>query len=787
FWLGEAPARTREVSAAVARIREEGGDARKMENALGLPTAAAEQVADYVSRGVAALGAAPTPGCVVAERFFDESGGMQLVLHAPFGGRVNRAWGLALRKKFCRGFGFELQAAANEEAILISLGPQHSFPLEEVFDYLQPETARDVLIQALLASPLFATRWRWNATRSLLLSRTRQGGRRVPAPLLRMRADDLLAAAFPQVLACGETLPPGDLPIPWEQPIVRQTIEDCLNEAMDVEGFLDVLHGLRDGRIRRLAVDTAEPSPFALGILNAMPYAFLDDAPLEERRAQAVSARRGLAPKLADTLGALDDAAVARVKEEAWPQPEDEEELHEALGWMGHVSPAEAAESGWTGWLQTLAGQGRVRLEDGLWRAAESSRDPGAALRGRMEALGPVAEDALDEPTLLLLRALEKDGVVLRCRVGGRAAWCDRRLLARAHRYTLDRLRQEIEPVPAAAFWRFLAVWQHVDADHRLDGPRGVVEAIRQLAGFESAAAAWESGVLSARVRGYRPEWLDQAALTGEVAWGRLWGAGASAIRATPICLLPREDLPFWLRMAERARTTNGSGAGISSHGAAVLKALHERGALFPQELERACGLLPSHLEMGLSELIGHGAITCDSFGGLRRLIRPKDRHVRDRVRPAGARAPLMAAGRWSLFGPTAADPFGESAPAARDHQERPDEADVDFAARRLLDRYGVIFRRLLAREKIPIPWRDLARRLRHLELTGEVRGGRFVAGFAGEQFALPRAVELLRRQRRRGTVPQLSVPASDPLNLAGILTPSGRVPSAARRRVQVG
>src|SRR5262249_32734839 len=194
------------------------------------------------------------------------------------------------------------------------------------------------------------TRWRWNATRSLLLSRTRDGGRRVPPALQRMRADDLLARAFPQVLACGETLPAGDIPIPWEHPIVRQTIEDCLHEAMDVDGLVEVLNGLRQGRIRRVAIDTPEPSSFARGILNAMPYAFLDDAPLEERRAQAVMARRVLDPQIADTLGALDADAVARVREEAWPRPEDAEEAHEALLWMGYVTREEAAAFGWSGW-----------------------------------------------------------------------------------------------------------------------------------------------------------------------------------------------------------------------------------------------------------------------------------------------------------------------------------------------------------------------------------------------------------------------------------------------------
>src|SRR5712671_4314477 len=395
FWLGEAPARTRELAAAVGRVRLEGRNAEWLARDLRLSSAAAVQLADYLNEGERSLGTIPTPRRVVLERFFDESGGMQLVVHAPFGGRINRAWGLALRKRFCRGFGFELQAAANEEAIVISLGPHHSFPLEDVFQFLHPATARDLLVQALLDQPMFATRWRWNLTRSLLLSRTQSGGKRVPTPLLRMRAEDALVQAFPQVLACPETLPPGEVPIPWEHPMVRQTIEDCLTEAMDVEGFLELLRGLASGEIERVAVETAEPSAFARGILNAAPYAFLDDAPLEERRTQAVSARRVLDPKTADTLGVLDDAAVARVREQAWPDAESAEEVHEALLWMGYATESEAEESGWTPWLEELKAARRVieerpADEECRWRAVEAPTDPVAMLRGRLEALGPV-------------------------------------------------------------------------------------------------------------------------------------------------------------------------------------------------------------------------------------------------------------------------------------------------------------------------------------------------------------------------------------------------------------
>jgi ATP-dependent Lhr-like helicase len=822
FWFGEAPARTRELSESIATVREHGRDPEWLTGTVGLSPAAATQLSDFIQEGERTLGAIPTPTRVVLERFFDESGGMQLVVHAPFGGRINRAWGLALRKRFCVGFGFELQAAANEEAIVISLGLQHSFPLAEVFDYLHPDHAREILVQALLAAPMFGTRWRWNVTRALLLSRTRNGGQRVPTPLLRMRAEDLLVRAFPQVLACPETLPPGEMPVPWEHPMVRQTIEDCLNEAMDVDGFLEVLRGLRDGRIEKIAVDTAEPSAFARGILNAMPYAFLDDAPLEERRTQAVMSRRSLDPKTADTLGALDPEAVAMVRDQAWPTPESAEEVHESLLWMGYVTEDEAQRSEWMEWLDELRAARRVTRETDAegrvrWHAVEASRDPAITMRGRLEALGPVvlaseaasSDEAADLPVVPdsaheALLQLEAQGVILRCRIGGRTAWCDRRLLARIHRSTLERLRREIEPVTAQEFWRFLACWQHADPAFRLEGPRGVHEVVRKLAGFEIPAAEWEPAILRARVRDLHPEWLDQLTLTGEVVWGRVWGAGDSPIRSTPVCLLPREDLEMWLSLsALRAPASSGitlTGAAPGNHGPlstyarTILDALDRRGASFAQELERTTQLLPSHFEMGLTQLIGHGLVTCDSFGGLRRLITPPSKR-----RGVVRHAPLMPAGRWSRFRDDVVTIDGAGNAAANEDQ-------VTFIARQLLVRYGVVFRRLLERERIPVPWRDLVRVYRHQELRGDVRGGRFVQRFAGEQYALPEAIELMRRLRRMGgsprvhaldkltapadsatdVRPRIEVAATDPLNLQGVLTPDARIPAQPRRRVSV-
>ena len=772
FWFGEAPARTRELSAEIGVVRElSAGDDREravkgLTDECGLSTEVAREVVTYVREGARALGAAPTPECIVLERFFDESGGMQLVVHAPFGGRINRAFGLALRKRFCRSFGFELQAAANEEAIVLSLGPQHSFPLDEVFDYLHPDTVELLLRQAVLPTPMFTARWRWNVTRSLLVDRMK-GGKRVPAPLVRMRADDQLVKAFPDVVACGETLPPGDIDIP-DHPIVRQTLEDCLREAMDVDGLVEVLLGLRDGRIRRVAIDTPEPSPFARSILSARPYAFLDDAPLEERRTQAVLSRRVIDRRTAETIGKLDDAAVALVREQAWPDPRNVEEVHEALLWMGYVAPEEAPD--WGAWLEELRAAGRAVLDGGRWYAVEASREPAVVLRGRMEALGPTFVEEDDQPAV---RELESRGAVMRIQLEGREAWCDRRLLARIQRLTLESLRREIRPVQPAELLRFLGAWQHLAPERRLDGPEGVLEVIRKLAGFEAPTAAWESKLIAPRVNGYRPEWLDQLAFTGRFAWGRLWGESKAALRATPVTLMPREDLDAWLALGawrsspaspQVAEADAGDDVALSWPAQRIHEELVARGALFKEDLGRSSDLLPSDVERGLEELISMGLATSDSFVSLRQLLRPPHRR----------RSPAAAAGRWSLLTRTT-----ETEPTL--------EEAAEFVALRLLTRYGVIFRALLERERQPVFWRDIARACRLLELRGDIRGGRFVAGFSGEQFALPDAVRLLRKVRREGAHEEIRVAPSDPLNLAGILTPGDKVPARGSAAVRLG
>ncbi len=860
FWLGEGAARTAELSAEIAEVREaysgaSGADiplchvatesqvasgrqeclphdvvAAAIEKDLGLPREAALQIAEYLAEGRRVLGTVPTQKRVVAERFFDESGGMQLVLHAPFGGRINRAWGLALRKRFCRGFGFELQAAANEEAIVISLGLKHSFPLADVFDYLHPNTARKVLTQAVLDQPMFESRWRWNATRSLMLARF-QNGKAVPPQIIRMRAADLLAASFPSAVACPENLPPGDLEIPLGQPLVRQTIDDCLTEATDAEGLLEVLKGLRDGSIERVAVDTVEPSAFARGILNSELYTFLDDAPLEERRTQAVMNRRTIDPKMLDDLGALDLEAVNRIREEAWPQPESAEDVHDALTWLGFVTDKEAAD--WQVWLGGLAAQSRVVHADGRWRAVDGPTDPKTILLGRLEGLGPVFDgdprisvapssvgfsphalsdapglkptlhgfdgdtesQGSDRATFALLLELEKDGAILRTRLDGKSAWCERRLLARIHRATIEKLRREIEPVSPAEFLQFLACWQHVDESCRLEGPRGVAEALTQLAGFEAPARAWEGQILPRRVRDYRREWLDEVTMSGEFAWGRLWGSGASAIRVTPITIVPREQLDDWLSLSSEPKTERMSGPAAD-----LLQALSAGGPMFPQSLPKAANLVPAHVEMALAELLARGFITCDSFAAVRQMITP----------PSRRRRALAAVGRWCCFrqcrgvkdeGRGTAEPgcVGFSPrkssdarglkPTLQTNRLKPElqqgagreamtEELTEMIARQLLRRTGVVFRRVLDREKIPVTWAALRRVYRRLELRGEIRGGRFVAGFSGEQFALPEALSQLRQIRRQGPRELICVSSADPLNFEGILTPLEAVAS---------
>ena len=816
FWLGEAPARSDELSRAVSDLRGEIdrrlADAEPLEDMAawvrdesGLGADAALQMLSYFADGRRALGAIPTQASLVLERFFDQSGGMQLVLHAPFGSRINKAWGLALRKRFCRQFNFELQAAATDDALMLSLGPQHSFPLSDVFRYLHPETTRDVLVQALLDAPVFKTRWRWNTTISLAVPRAR-GGRKIAPQIQRMLADDLMAAVFPDAAACLENIP-GDRQIP-DHPLVVQAVRDCLEEAMDFEGLRAVLGRIHRGELTLLARDTPEPSLFAHEILNAQPYAFLDDAPLEERRSHAVQTRRTTAAQ-DDDIGALDAAAIARVREEARPDPRDADELHDALLTAGFLTPDEIAgvPHEWLPHLTAARRAGQIVTGDRprllvcaerlpelravhpdtvlsgaieppaprlvrTWTRAEAIAE---LIRGRLTLAGPVTTAVLaaelcvsgnDVEAALLL--LEADGVVLRGRFtpGVRTLeWCDRSLLARIHRYTLNRLRAEIEPVSPAGFMRFLFGWQHVDLSSRLTGLDGLREIVAQLDGYETAAAAWERTVLPARLDTYEPSMLDMLCLTGDAGWARLSSDSAdgtavpSLVPATPIALFLREHADVWRELRE----TGGEPA-FTEDARCVLSALRSRGASFFADLVTACAFDADRVRAALGSLVACGLVTSDGFSGLRALAWGVHG-----VSPARDRRTSLA-GRWTAI----AMPGG-------DDRERA----LETQAWALVRRYGVVFRRLLTRETNASTWRELARVYRRLEARGEIRGGRFVTGMSGEQFALPAAVERLREVRRTpsdGAI--IVISTADPLNLTGIITSGERLRTAVRNRI---
>ncbi|MDH0498547.1 DEAD/DEAH box helicase [Stutzerimonas stutzeri] len=836
FWLGEAPGRSDELSFAVARLRgeidqrlasAESQAAERLQPVIdwladtpGIPREAAQQIVEYLSRARSALGALPTQRRLIMERFFDESGGTQLVIHSPYGSRINRAWGLALRKRFCRTFNFELQAAATEDAIILSLSTSHSFALDEVWRYLHSASAEQVLIQALLDAPLFGVRWRWIATTALALPRM-AGGRKVAPQLQRMKSEDLLATVFPDQVACLENIV-GEREIP-DHPLVRQTLDDCLHEAMDSEGWLALLRRMESGEVELLTRDLPAPSPLAMEILGARPYAFLDDAPLEERRTQAVLARRWSDPESADDLGALDPEAIAAVGAEAWPEARNSDELHEALTALGCIAEAEAAgQPHWLQWLAELARAGRatrlqVAHDRALWTPLERlawlrSIYPQAAcepclplpagydqlldeeealvelIRARLSGFAPLPVPLIARPlalpasaVALALTRLEAQGYVLRGRFSPGASedeWCERHLLARIHRYTVKRLRREIEPVELADCMRFLADWQHLSAGTRMQGREALGTLVEQLEGFQAAATAWESDLLPARLKDYGSTWLDELCRSGRIVWTRLSGrlkASGGPVRGTPIVLLPRRQLGAWHALASDAPAPE-----LSSRAQRVFDCLQTHGALFFDELQHDAHLLRSELEDALGELVAVGLVNADSFAGLRALLTPASKRSRTARRTLGGAfiGGMADAGRWALVRkPVAGDVAG--------HAVLPIEA-LEHIARVLLRRYGVVFWRLLAREAdwLP-PWRELLRVYHRLEARGEIRGGRFVAGVAGEQFALPEALALLREVRKRPLAGELlAVSAVDPLNQLETLLPGSKVPALPGNRI---
>ncbi len=836
FWFGEAPGRSDELSQAVSRLRDAvaaeldfgaGRGCAWLEQELGLAPSAAAQLVEYLGTARVALGELPTRDTIILERFFDEIGDCHLVIHSVYGSRINRAWGLALRKRFCRKFNYELQAAALEDSIVISLGPVHSFLLAEVAGYLKSASVRQVLVQALLAAPMFPTRWRWVATTALALRRFRNG-RKVPPQFQRSDAEDLLAVVFPDQIACAENIV-GDRQVP-DHPLVAQALHDCLHEVMDIEGLEALLARIEDGSVRVEARDVTTPSPLAQEILSARPYAFLDDAPAEERRTQAVRTRHLLDQATATDLARLDPEAIARVCQEAWPEPRNADELHDALVLCGFIAEEEAglepgsAGDGWLALLETLVAARRATVAitaagRRLWVAAERLAQllevlPGLALlpplapvrtgargaaasrgdalrelmRGRLETLGPVTVEELAAPlgiatgeVLMALLALEAEGVAMRGQYRSPPhapeEWCDRRLLARIHRQTLQRLRAAVEPVSPAVLMRFLLAWHGLGAE-RATGTEAVRQALHKLRGFPAPAAAWEAALLAPRVERYLPGDLDAVLASGEFTWLRALNerpAGqrrAAPVRATPIVFLERGTAAAWL--ASLARGEEGE-VPLSAGACMVRAVLAARGAMFFVDLVRATRLLRTQVEQALAELVAWGLASSDGFGGLRALLTPPARRA-SFARPLRPGAvSLDSAGRWSLVEHAAPEPGGPAGDAA-----------LQTIAWALLDRYGVVFRALLQREAWYLPpWRDLVRVLRRLEARGEVRGGRYVSGFGGEQFARPEAVEGLRALRHGAhRDEEIAIAAADPLNLCGIVTPGPRVPTGPRNRV---
>ena len=857
FWRGEAPARTEELSEHVGALRQKISEmllhtspvefsatqpdvaaaASSLKEECGLDDSGAEQAIEYILQGRAVLGAVPTQTTVIAERFFDEGGGMQLVIHAPFGGRINKAWGLALRKRFCVGFNFELQAAATDNGLNIALAEQHSFPLADVFNFLQAATVQPILEQAALDSPIFATRWRWDANRALALLRF-QNGKKVPAQIQRMRSDDLLASVFPDAAACFENIQ-GERKIP-DHPLVGEVMKDVLTEAMDLDGLKAVLRGMADGRIRCIAVDTPVPSQFSHEILNANPYAYLDDAPLEERRARAVQMRRMLPESVLGEVGGLDPAAIAQVREEAWPDVRDADELHDVLHTLvafpesgSNLSADRFSIDPWRFHFERLVDEGRAAsaISGGriYWVAAERAktfsilfpearfahaladvetsiptRDDAllALVTGWMSHVGPITAAQLGEILAIssseisnaLLR-MEASGTVLRGNFSGSASraatlnepeWCERRLLARIHRLTVATLRKQIEPVTAAQFMQWLLRWQHLAPGTQVSGERGTLEVLRQLQGFEIPANAWERQVLARRIVDYDPKWLDQLCLTGAVGWGRLsphpatlhysdanHGETQAAPRprrviptsVAPITFFVREDADWMTPRHPGAEASENNGL---SHGAqGVLDFLRQRGASFFADIVRGTGKLKAEIETALWELVAAGLVTADGFDNLRSLIDPKRRAGQGSGRTT---RPRHNAGRWALL-------------HAEEAVERP--RAVEAACWMLLRRYGIVVRDVLAREANLPPWRELLSAFRRLEDRGEIRGGRFVDGFLGEQFALPVAVESVRAMRKLdASAGTITLSAADPLNLVGILVPGERVPAISGNSV---
>jgi ATP-dependent Lhr-like helicase len=828
FWLGEAPARTAELSEAVSDLRAalepllragDGDGARSLvRQRAGVSAEVAQQVVAYCAAGLDALGHLPTRERIVVERCFDESEGSQLIIHAPFGGRINRALGLALRKRFCVSFDFELQAAADDDTVVLSLGPQHSFPLTRVQSMLSSARVPEVLTQAVLPHPMLGARWRWNLNRALVLPRM-SGGKRRPIHLQRMEADDLLAAVWPGLAACQENAPPGPVAVP-DHVLARQTVDDCLHEGLSVEGLVELWSKVESGAIAVHTVESSEPSPFSHAILSGRPFTYLDDAPLEERRTRALSLRRGLGelgpdglPVPATELAALDPEAVAMVLDQVCPRPRDPDELHDLLLSLVVARPCRD----WAGWYDALTAAGRAGLLDGCWVATER-RDTAASLgsdddaaaacvAGHLQLAGPVSVEQLiaDAPlpsgapmgaplsegrARTALARLEARGSAIELPDG---RWCARNLLVRLHGASRSRRRRMVEAVPIADYVRFLTHWQHATPDSRVEGRAGLLQVLEQLEGIEAPAAEWEAQILPARVTDYDPRWLDELCLSGEVVWGRLTpraertGRSGTPSPATPLAFVVRDDLETILRAVRAGAVAPEPEVGAAAD---VLAALRTRGACFRPELSPFTGRLPAEVDEGLWDLVARGLVTADAFSAVRSLLSARDRwRTRAVRRPSGRltrrRAPVgtgIGEGRWSLL--PGAEVLGT--PAVDDGVLSPGNEELaESVAHQMLARWGVVAWEVWSRESFKVPWREVVWALRRLEARGVALGGRFIAGLSGEQYALPEAFEELQVAHRRGADgEQVVVAGADPLNMTGSIIAGARVPTRRNQRV---
>ncbi|WP_348263859.1 DEAD/DEAH box helicase [Telmatobacter sp. DSM 110680] len=836
FWTGEAPQRTDVLSDGVSELRKQicertsgvspefisaaqpevaSAIAWLME-ACGVCKWGAQQLVTYIVAGRAVLGAVPTKSTIIAERFFDEGGGMQLILHAPFGGRVNKAWGLALRKRFCRGFNFELQAAATDNGINISLAEQHSFPLSDVFQFLTEITTRSLLEQASLAAPVFKTRWRWAAGRSLQLLRNSKG-KRIAPQVQRTRSEDLLASVFPQAAACFENIE-GDIQIP-DHPLVREVMGDVLQEAMDLEGLLVVMRGIQDGSIRCLAVDTPVPSQFAHELLNANPYAFLDEAGLEERRARAISLKNGIPQSVLEKPGKLDPKAIDTVRAECWPDIRDCHEMHDLLmslvvlpvsiteqerarHWMDFYERLERdgrAQTFECGSLRCWVATERLAMMQALWSGSpdeNGAREEALkkCVQGWIQILGPVTAEAFAHELSLnsasvfqQFVALEAQGILMRGAFERAAAeaeceieWCERRILQRIHKLTIGSRRKQVEAVSPKIFMRWLLGWQHLAPQTQLAGEEGLLEVLNKLEGFEAPAVEWEKTILPSRVANYDPRWLDRLCLSGAVGWGRVSphpafsagnGNGPRRVipsKSAPIAFYLR-DTAAWLNLALKEQSVEAAKLrqALTPNALNIWEFLGQRGACFAEDLQRLLGLSSIETQHALWELASAGLAAADGFDQLRAMIDPG----RGSAESPSYRKQRSSAGRWSLFSSDAKNPTDPL------EQARCEDEAVESAARMLLSRYGVVFRDLVELESNIPRWGTLLRMFRRLEDRGEVRGGRFVAGgFRGEQFALPEVIDSLRATNSRKDHHAVSIAGADPMNLIGILVAGERI-----------